>query len=171
MMTNRNRESMDNTNLVFSTQTKTSACHYLYLYGLCKFTFFYHDLLCQWKIPIYCYFHLWFTHVLNLWLHDLNWTISCNTLFHNSNDCFLLQVLKLLISSPARVPAPCGMWKDCTLLADKRYADITRNCTSYYTCHGGTYFGHNFCNPGMYHTFTEIREHAIYHLYNHLDVV
>lgn len=34
MMTNRNRESMDNTNLVFSTQTKTSACHYLYLYGL-----------------------------------------------------------------------------------------------------------------------------------------
>lgn len=40
MMTNRNRESMDNTNLVFSTQTKTSACHYLYLYGLCEFTFF-----------------------------------------------------------------------------------------------------------------------------------
>lgn len=73
-------------------------------------------------------------------------------------------VLKILLCSPARVPAPCGMWKDCTLLADKRYADITRNCTSYYTCHGGTYFGHNFCNPGMYHTFTEIRENVVIYL-------
>uniref|UniRef100_K1QTD2 Uncharacterized protein n=2 Tax=Magallana gigas TaxID=29159 RepID=K1QTD2_MAGGI len=57
---------------------------------------------------------------------------------------------------PSRVPAPCGMWQDCTLLADKRYADITRNCTSYYTCHGGTYFGHNFCNPGV--VFDEVMQ-------------
>ncbi|XP_048777943.1 uncharacterized protein LOC125681767 isoform X2 [Ostrea edulis] len=50
---------------------------------------------------------------------------------------------------PHNVPAPCGSWRDCSTLPDKRYADVTTNCTSYYTCQGGTYFGHNFCNPGV----------------------
>lgn len=77
---------------------------------------------------------------------------------------FMLPFVNILLCSPSRVPAPCGMWQDCTLLADKRYADITRNCTSYYTCHGGTYFGHNFCNPGMYHTFTETGENVIVYM-------
>nr|XP_011455792.2 uncharacterized protein LOC105348165 [Crassostrea gigas] len=72
---------------------------------------------------------------------------ATNTVFNsNTKAC----------DDPARVPAPCGMWQDCTLLADKRYADITRNCTSYYTCHGGTYFGHNFCNPGV--VFDEVMQ-------------
>ncbi|XP_022327322.1 chitin-binding domain protein cbd-1-like [Crassostrea virginica] len=51
--------------------------------------------------------------------------------------------------NPNNVPAPCGHWQDCSLLADRRYADTNNHCHSYYTCHKGTYFGHNFCNPGL----------------------
>nr|XP_022328094.1 uncharacterized protein LOC111127283 [Crassostrea virginica] len=51
--------------------------------------------------------------------------------------------------NPNNVPPPCGMWQDCSVLGDRRYADISTNCTSYYTCHKGTYFGHNFCDKGV----------------------
>ncbi|XP_061170122.1 uncharacterized protein LOC133179362 [Saccostrea echinata] len=50
---------------------------------------------------------------------------------------------------PSNVPAPCGEWRDCTGKTDKRYPDLFNNCKSYYTCHGGVYFGHNFCSPGV----------------------
>lgn len=52
--------------------------------------------------------------------------------------------------SPDNVARPCGHWQDCSHLPDKRYPDIYTNCTSYYTCHGGTFFGHNYCNPGKW---------------------
>merc|ERR1712179_726183 len=29
------------------------------------------------------------------------------------------------------------------------YADTDQQCTSYYTCSGGTYFGHNYCAGGL----------------------
>ncbi|XP_011415053.2 chitin-binding domain protein cbd-1 [Magallana gigas] len=51
--------------------------------------------------------------------------------------------------NPDNVARPCGHWQDCSKLPDKRYPDIYTNCTSYYTCHGGTFFGHNYCNPGL----------------------
>ncbi|XP_048778823.1 uncharacterized protein LOC125682358 [Ostrea edulis] len=50
---------------------------------------------------------------------------------------------------PDNVARPCGHWQDCSLLPDKRYPDMYTNCTTYYTCHGGTFFGHNFCSIGL----------------------
>ncbi|KAK7506103.1 hypothetical protein BaRGS_00002825 [Batillaria attramentaria] len=47
------------------------------------------------------------------------------------------------------VGPPCGTLKDCTTLADGKYADTDQQCTSYYTCAGGTFFGHNFCAGGL----------------------
>ncbi|KAK6183929.1 hypothetical protein SNE40_006496 [Patella caerulea] len=53
-----------------------------------------------------------------------------------------------LCDLPTRVPAPCGNVMDCSNKKDARYADLTKKCTSYYTCNGGIYFGHNFCPGG-----------------------
>jgi hypothetical protein len=47
----------------------------------------------------------------------------------------------------ATVPPPCGdTGNDCTGLADGRYAIRAWNCTYFYTCQGGIFFGTNPCN-------------------------
>lgn len=48
--------------------------------------------------------------------------------------------------SVADVGPPCGSQKDCKNVPDGKYADTETQCTSYYTCSGGTYFGHNYCS-------------------------
>ncbi|KAK6184327.1 hypothetical protein SNE40_002009 [Patella caerulea] len=45
------------------------------------------------------------------------------------------------------VAPPCGNWIDCTNVPDGTYPDYDQNCTSYYTCQSGEFFGHNYC-PG-----------------------
>ncbi|ELU03005.1 hypothetical protein CAPTEDRAFT_204649, partial [Capitella teleta] len=45
------------------------------------------------------------------------------------------------------VGPPCGSYRDCTGMEDGRYADHHVNCTAFYTCNGGIFFGHNPCNP------------------------
>ncbi|XP_041348260.1 U-scoloptoxin(01)-Cw1a-like [Gigantopelta aegis] len=55
---------------------------------------------------------------------------------------------------PSQVPPPCGMLKDCTNLKDGKYADTGQKCQTYYTCSGGTFFGHNFCPKGT--VFNEV---------------
>ncbi|XP_041346948.1 chitin-binding domain protein cbd-1-like [Gigantopelta aegis] len=75
------------------------------------------------------------------------YVVSCNaTQVYNSNtgNC----------DHPHNVPPPCGVSRNCTLLHDGAYADQTEHCRSYFTCHGGTFFGHNFCTPGT--VFNEI---------------
>uniref|UniRef100_A0A194ALF0 Chitin-binding type-2 domain-containing protein n=1 Tax=Pinctada fucata TaxID=50426 RepID=A0A194ALF0_PINFU len=52
-------------------------------------------------------------------------------------------------ADPSTVGPPCGDLRDCTGIADGKYADIYTNCTSYYTCHGGAFYGHNFCPAGL----------------------
>merc|ERR1712226_1024942 len=47
------------------------------------------------------------------------------------------------------VDPPCGLRRDCTGLENGRHADLLLNCTSYYTCLEGTYFGHNPCSAGL----------------------
>merc|ERR1712154_585274 len=47
------------------------------------------------------------------------------------------------------VGAPCGLVKDCSNAVDGLYADTDQQCTSYYPCTGGTYFGHNYCAGGL----------------------
>ncbi|KAL8578763.1 hypothetical protein ACOMHN_045751 [Nucella lapillus] len=47
------------------------------------------------------------------------------------------------------VEPPCGMMRDCTHLANGRYADVATNCTSYFTCHNSYYYGHNYCSGGL----------------------
>merc|ERR1711879_205183 len=47
------------------------------------------------------------------------------------------------------VGSPCGIKKDCTSVADGLYADTDQQYKSYYTCSGGTYFGHNYCAGGL----------------------
>ncbi|PVD31472.1 hypothetical protein C0Q70_06884 [Pomacea canaliculata] len=49
----------------------------------------------------------------------------------------------------ADVGPPCGSQKDCKNVADGKYADVDNQCTSYYTCSGGTYFGHNYCSGSL----------------------
>ncbi|XP_021344474.1 uncharacterized protein LOC110444419 [Mizuhopecten yessoensis] len=49
------------------------------------------------------------------------------------------------ICSPINVAPPCGQQKDCSNLANGRYADKDNNCSSYYTCNTGTFFGHSLC--------------------------
>ncbi|XP_060074366.1 uncharacterized protein LOC132554085 [Ylistrum balloti] len=44
---------------------------------------------------------------------------------------------------------PCSIQRDCSGMADKRYADLETHCKSYYTCANGYFLGHNFCNPGL----------------------
>ena len=51
--------------------------------------------------------------------------------------------------SPANVPAPCGVMKDCSALADGSYPDRDQNCHSYYTCYNKKFFGHSFCSAGI----------------------
>ncbi|KAK6189072.1 hypothetical protein SNE40_005117 [Patella caerulea] len=50
---------------------------------------------------------------------------------------------------PKHVPAPCGHMIDCTDKADGHYADLDQGCHTYYTCNGGSFFGHNFCPAGL----------------------
>lgn len=50
------------------------------------------------------------------------------------------------VHSVADVGPPCGSQKDCKNVADGKFADTDNQCTSYYTCSGGTYFGHNYCS-------------------------
>ncbi|XP_033748036.1 uncharacterized protein LOC117333028 isoform X2 [Pecten maximus] len=44
---------------------------------------------------------------------------------------------------------PCNIQRDCNNLDSNRYPDLETNCTSYYTCHNGVFYGHNFCNSGL----------------------
>ncbi|XP_033747004.1 uncharacterized protein LOC117332228 [Pecten maximus] len=50
---------------------------------------------------------------------------------------------------PLNVAPPCGQQKDCTNLGDRKFADVDNNCTSYYTCYRGTFYGHNTCSPSL----------------------
>ncbi|XP_076434935.1 chitin-binding domain protein cbd-1-like [Babylonia areolata] len=50
---------------------------------------------------------------------------------------------------PWTVGPPCGLTRDCTKLQDGRYADLVTNCTSYFTCTNGFYYGHNYCSEGL----------------------
>ncbi|XP_070205872.1 chitin-binding domain protein cbd-1-like [Littorina saxatilis] len=47
------------------------------------------------------------------------------------------------------VGPPCGTMKDCSKSADGKFADTDQQCKSYYTCSGGTFFGHNYCAKGL----------------------
>ncbi|ELU18089.1 hypothetical protein CAPTEDRAFT_207233 [Capitella teleta] len=49
---------------------------------------------------------------------------------------------------PENVGPPCGLFRDCSELEDGMYADLHLNCTAFYTCQDGIFFGHNPCNPG-----------------------
>ncbi|XP_067681312.1 peritrophin-48-like [Haliotis asinina] len=44
----------------------------------------------------------------------------------------------------------CSQSKDCSTLKDGKYPDMgsTQKCSTYYTCNGGTFFGHNYCPGG-----------------------
>ncbi|CAH1801665.1 unnamed protein product, partial [Owenia fusiformis] len=64
---------------------------------------------------------------------------SPNVLNSNSGTC----------DSPAKAPAPCGVWRDCGEKQNQKYADEARNCQYYYTCWHGFFLGHNKCNPGL----------------------
>ncbi|XP_060074365.1 uncharacterized protein LOC132554084 [Ylistrum balloti] len=44
---------------------------------------------------------------------------------------------------------PCNIDRDCSGTPNGRFPDMETNCTSYYTCSNGIFFGHNFCNPGL----------------------
>ncbi|KAK3084747.1 hypothetical protein FSP39_018218 [Pinctada imbricata] len=46
------------------------------------------------------------------------------------------------------VGPPCGDLRDCTGKADGGYPDHYNNCTSYYVCSSGHFFGHHLCAPG-----------------------
>ncbi|XP_048257094.1 chitin-binding domain protein cbd-1-like isoform X3 [Haliotis rufescens] len=48
----------------------------------------------------------------------------------------------------------CSQSKDCSTRADSKYADQNTHCSTYYTCNGGTYFGHNYCPGGT--VFNEV---------------
>ncbi|XP_021349689.1 protein obstructor-E-like isoform X1 [Mizuhopecten yessoensis] len=47
------------------------------------------------------------------------------------------------------VPPPCNIVVDCTNKPDFKFADLETSCRSYYTCHNGYFYGHNFCSPGL----------------------
>ncbi|KAK6184326.1 hypothetical protein SNE40_006820 [Patella caerulea] len=47
------------------------------------------------------------------------------------------------------VGPPCGEWIDCTNIPDGKYPDYNQDCTSYYTCQNGEFFGHNYCPAGL----------------------
>jgi len=47
------------------------------------------------------------------------------------------------------IPPPCGVKKDCSSMADGKYADMDNGCHSYYTCTGGEFAGHNFCPANL----------------------
>ncbi|XP_046361554.2 uncharacterized protein LOC124138750 [Haliotis rufescens] len=44
---------------------------------------------------------------------------------------------------------PCTDVKNCDKLANNRYPDFQTGCHTYYTCHNGYYYGHNFCPEGL----------------------
>merc|ERR1711976_260512 len=49
----------------------------------------------------------------------------------------------------SNVGPPCGQLRNCSEKEDGRYADLYVDCTAYYTCLNGQYFGHNPCPPGL----------------------
>ncbi|ELT87471.1 hypothetical protein CAPTEDRAFT_198847 [Capitella teleta] len=52
------------------------------------------------------------------------------------------------------VGPPCGLYRECSHLDDGNYADHHVNCTAFYNCQGGLFFGHIPCNPGT--VFNEV---------------
>ncbi|KAK6184328.1 hypothetical protein SNE40_006822 [Patella caerulea] len=58
---------------------------------------------------------------------------------------------------PKNVAAPCGNMINCSDKPDGHYPDLDQRCHSYYTCNGGSFFGHNFCPTGLvYHQEIEV---------------
>eukprot|EP00918_Siedleckia_nematoides_P057570 GHVU01125556.1.p1 GENE.GHVU01125556.1~~GHVU01125556.1.p1 ORF type:complete len:154 (+),score=8.27 GHVU01125556.1:79-540(+) len=54
-------------------------------------------------------------------------------------------------------PPPCGYVFDCSQLLDGSYPDMSRNCTSFYTCINGAEFGSQHCAPGtVFDTYEQI---------------
>ncbi|XP_067671496.1 uncharacterized protein [Haliotis asinina] len=55
--------------------------------------------------------------------------------------------------TPQKGHWPCADVVDCSTLPDKRYTDVDnkepdKKCKTYYTCHNGYFYGHNYC-PGV----------------------
>ncbi|XP_071093454.1 uncharacterized protein [Haliotis cracherodii] len=78
--------------------------------------------------------------------HEVITQIRCN-----SSDVFDPSVEKCV--TPQIGHWPCADIVDCSKRADKRYVDIdnkdpSNKCKTYYTCHNGYFYGHNYC-PGV----------------------
>lgn len=66
-------------------------------------------------------------------------------------DCIFPEVFNediMACDDYLNVAPPCGVWSDCSGLDDGLYADLTLNCTAYYTCQDEIFLGHNPCSPG-----------------------
>ncbi|XP_046555015.1 chondroitin proteoglycan 2-like [Haliotis rubra] len=44
---------------------------------------------------------------------------------------------------------PCNDAEDCSTKPDSRYPDLASGCKTYYTCHNGFFYGHNYCPQGL----------------------
>ncbi|KAL5016419.1 hypothetical protein ScPMuIL_006008 [Solemya velum] len=51
--------------------------------------------------------------------------------------------------APTNVPAPCGVFKNCSNLSDQKYPDLDLGCASYFTCFRHSFYGHNKCPQGL----------------------
>ncbi|XP_021349690.1 uncharacterized protein LOC110448001 isoform X2 [Mizuhopecten yessoensis] len=81
---------------------------------------------------------------LTLLTADKNWSH-----FNNHDDFPVLFNLPSSWSRSWNVPPPCNIVVDCTNKPDFKFADLETSCRSYYTCHNGYFYGHNFCSPGL----------------------
>lgn len=78
--------------------------------------------------------------------------VTCSNGVASIKECERNQVYNSatgVCADAASVGPPCGTMKDCTNAADGKYADTDQQCKSYYTCSGGTFFGHNYCAGGL----------------------
>ncbi|XP_069136235.1 peritrophin-48-like [Argopecten irradians] len=86
---------------------------------------------------------------------DGNYEITCKSYIECSNgvktvhNCTGDQMYNMTSKRCGGSSPPCNIDRDCSGLDSKSYPDHETNCQSYYTCSAGTYFGHNFCSPGL----------------------
>ncbi|XP_046581824.1 chitin-binding domain protein cbd-1-like isoform X1 [Haliotis rubra] len=75
--------------------------------------------------------------------------VTCNAGVATITECqgnMVFDDITKKCADPSRLSNLCSQIKNCSVLSDGKYHDPI--CSTYFTCYGGTFFGHNYCPGG-----------------------